>query len=66
MPTLSAAEHDHAAQELLDEMRVRLQSAHFSARGLKGLLGEEAQEALADQLHSIRLLADSLARVLGQ
>jgi hypothetical protein len=50
--------------DLLDEIRQRLQSAHFSARGLEGALGGDALEPVADQLHRIRLLADGLAQAL--
>lgn len=48
-----------SAVNLLAEIRDRLQTVHFAARGLK--FGRpEAQEAVPDQLHAIRVLAEEL------
>jgi len=64
MSTTPAREREANATDLLDEIRWRLQSVHFAARGLEGELGGEALEPVADQLHRIRLLADGLAQAL--
>jgi len=64
MSTTLIPEREIAATDLLDEIRRRLQSAHFAARGFEGELGGEALEPVADQLHRIRLLADGLAQAL--
>jgi hypothetical protein len=64
----AAAPFDRESQvlDLLDEIRQRLQTAHFNARGLNGPFNDEPREPVADQLHGIRLLADGLAQALRQ
>ena len=46
--------------ELLQEIRIRLQQAHFATRGMPCAEAHEP-EPLVDQLHTIRVLAEELA-----
>jgi hypothetical protein len=48
------------SRELLDELRRRLQELHFAARGFDWASGATPRQALADQLHGIRVLAEEL------
>ena len=49
-----------SAVSLLAEIRDRLQTVHFAARGLRLFDRPDAQEAVPDQLHAIRVLAEEL------
>jgi len=51
--------------DLLAEIRDRLQTVHFAARGLRLFGRPDAQEAVPDQLHAIRVLAEQLDARLG-
>lgn len=44
----------------MNEIRERLQSAHFAARDMRRFELKEIREPIADQLHAIRLLAEEL------
>jgi hypothetical protein len=47
-------------RELLEQIRTRLQEAHFAARDMSWLEHSAEREPIADQLHMIRLLAEEL------
>jgi hypothetical protein len=49
-----------STQQLLGEIRDRLQTVHFAVRGVQLSGGPDALEPLADQLHAIRVLAEAL------
>ena len=51
---------------LLSEIRDRLQTAHFAARGVELLDRSDGRERIADQLHVIRLLTVELETRLGR
>ena len=53
------------SRELLADIRERLQSAHFTARGISLHGQPDAKQPVADQLHAIRLLAEELDARLG-
>jgi hypothetical protein len=55
----------NTATQLLSEIRDRLQSAHFAARGLPLQSRAEAHDPVADQLHAIRVLAEELDGLLS-
>ena len=55
-------DHSAARRELLAQIRERLQELHFAARGVE-LRGWPARQAMADRVHSIRLLVEELQRV---
>ena len=48
------------SQRILGEIRDRLQTVHFAARGVRLSGRADALEPLADQLHAIRVLAEEL------
>lgn len=61
MTTASVA----STTELMSEIRDRLQTAHFAARGTELLDRQDGRESIADQLHVIRLLTVELESRLG-